>query len=93
MDEAEKLCNRIAFVDKGKLISLDTTDNLRKLIPAGDLIEIGTIPVNDEALGALRETSMIISVEFRDRKLHISAQNGSKVLPALSRSLKNIRSR
>ena len=53
MDEAEKLCNRIAFVDKGKLISLDTTDNLRRLIPAGDLIEIGTDSMNDEALGAL----------------------------------------
>lgn len=83
MDEAEKLCNRIAFVDKGKLISLDTTDNLRKLIPAGDLIEIGTDSVNDEALSALRENSMIISVDFHDQKLFISAKNGSRVLPAI----------
>jgi ABC-2 type transport system ATP-binding protein len=83
MDEAEKLCNRIAFVDKGKLISLDTTDNLRRLIPAGDLIEIGTDSMNDEAIGALRGTSMIISVNFRDRILHISAQNGSRVLPVI----------
>jgi ABC-2 type transport system ATP-binding protein len=83
MDEAEKLCNRIAFVDKGKLISLDTTDNLRKLIPAGDLIEIGTDSVNEEVLSVLRKNSMINSVEFRDRKLNISAKNGSKVLPAI----------
>ena len=83
MDEAEKLCNRIAFVDKGKLISLDTTDNLRRLIPAGDLIEIGTDSMNDEALEALRGTSMIISVNFRDKTLHISAQNGSRVLPVI----------
>jgi len=83
MDEAEKLCNRIAFVDKGKLISLDTTDNLRRLIPAGDLIEIGTDSMNNEALGALSGTSMIISVNFRDSTLHISAQNGSRVLPVI----------
>jgi ABC-2 type transport system ATP-binding protein len=83
MDEAEKLCNRIAFVDKGKLISLDTTDNLRKLIPAGDLIEIGADSVNERVLSALRENGMIISVEFRDKKLFISAKNGSKVLPAI----------
>jgi ABC-2 type transport system ATP-binding protein len=83
MDEAEKLCNRIAFVDKGKLISLDTTDNLRKLIPAGDLIEIGADSVNEGVLSALRENGMIISVEFRDKKLFISAKNGSKVLPAI----------
>jgi ABC-2 type transport system ATP-binding protein len=83
MDEAEKLCNRIAFVDKGNLISLDTTDNLRKLIPAGDLIEIGTDSMNEAALEALRKTSMIISVSFRDYTLHISAQNGSRVLPVI----------
>ncbi|MDD1680156.1 MAG: ATP-binding cassette domain-containing protein [Methanoregula sp.] len=83
MDEAEKLCNRIAFVDKGKLISLDTTDNLRRLIPAGDLIEIGTDSMNDEALTALRGTSMNISVNFRDKILYISAQNGSRVLPVI----------
>lgn len=83
MDEAERLCNRIAFVDKGRLISLDTTDNLRRLIPAGDLIEIGTDSMNDGALEALRGTSMIISVNFRDNILHISAQNGSRVLPVI----------
>jgi ABC-2 type transport system ATP-binding protein len=83
MDEAEKLCNRIAFVDRGKLISLDTTDNLRKLIPAGDLIEIGINSADEETLSAIRKNPMISSVDFRDRKLFISAKNGSMVLPAI----------
>ena len=39
--------------------------------------------MNDEALEALRGTSMIISVNFRDKTLHISAQNGSRVLPVI----------
>lgn len=83
MDEAEKLCNRIAFVDRGRLISLDTTDNLRKLIPAGDLIEIGADSMNDETLASIRENPLITSVDFHDRKLFISAKNGSRVLPAI----------
>jgi ABC-2 type transport system ATP-binding protein len=83
MDEAEKLCNRIAFVDRGKLISLDTTENLRKLIPAGDLIEIGVESVPESVLAAIRENDMIISVEYRDHRLYISAKNGSRVLPAI----------
>lgn len=83
MDEAEKLCNRIAFVDKGRLISLDTTDNLRKLIPAGDLIEIGADSMNNSALAELHENSLITSVDFRDRKVFISAKNGSRILPAI----------
>ena len=49
MDEAEKLCGRIAFVDRGRLIALDTLDNLRKLIPAGDLIEIGVDHMDPQA--------------------------------------------
>jgi ABC-2 type transport system ATP-binding protein len=28
MDEAEELCNRVAFIEKGKIIALDTPDNL-----------------------------------------------------------------
>ena len=83
MDEAEKLCSRIAFVDKGRLISLDTTDNLRKLIPAGDLIGIGIDAISESTLSEIRNTRMIMSVEFRDRYLDISAQNGSMVLPAI----------
>ena len=35
MDEAEKLCNRIAFIDGGRLIALDTMENLKGLIPSG----------------------------------------------------------
>lgn len=83
MDEAEKLCNRIAFVDKGRLISLDTTENLRRMIPAGDLIEIGTDSINESAISELQANDLIHSVEYKDQKLLISAQNGSKVLPGI----------
>jgi ABC-2 type transport system ATP-binding protein len=83
MDEAEKLCNRIAFVDKGRLISLDTTDNLRLQLPAGDLIEIGVAAIADPALDELRGSGLIHTVEYKDQKLLISAQNGSKVLPGI----------
>jgi ABC-2 type transport system ATP-binding protein len=83
MDEAERLCNRIAFVDKGKLISLDTTDNLRRLIPAGDLIEIGVAEINDSAISELRASGLIHTVEYKDQKLIITAQNGSRVLPGI----------
>jgi ABC-2 type transport system ATP-binding protein len=83
MDEAEKLCGRIAFVDKGRLISLDTTQNLRLQLPAGDLIEIGVAAISDNAISELRTTGLIHSVEYKDQKLLISAQNGSRVLPGI----------
>jgi ABC-2 type transport system ATP-binding protein len=83
MEEAEKLCHRIAFVDKGRLIALDILDNLKRLIPEGDLIEIGFDRIDEDVLAAIRETSLINSVEVKGNHLHISAKNGSRVLPAI----------
>jgi ABC-2 type transport system ATP-binding protein len=83
MEEAEKLCHRVAFMDHGRLIALDTPENHRRAIPAGDLIEIGfdTLPV--EVLPAITATGLVKQVERREKKVRISALNGSKVLPAL----------
>ncbi len=83
MDEAEKLCDRIAFVDKGRLIALDILENLKQLIPAGDLIEIGVDGIDDRIIQALRTTALINSVEVKDTRVIISAKNGSKVLPEI----------
>jgi len=83
MDEAEKLCNRIAFVDKGRLIALDVLENLKQLIPAGDLIEIGFDRFDDRIPSALREFALINSVEVKAQRVIISAKNGSKILPEI----------
>ena len=83
MDEAEKLCNRIAFVDKGRLIALDVVENLKQLIPAGDLIEIGFDTINEGFLPVLQQNTHINAVEVKEQKLIISAKNGSKLLPEI----------
>ena len=62
MDEAEKLCGRIAFVERGSLIALDTMENLRKLIPAGDLIEIGVDHMDPQAEEAIRNVTLVNAV-------------------------------
>ena len=83
MDEAEKLCNRIAFVDKGRLIALDVVENLKQLIPAGDLIEIGFDTIDERLLPVLQQNTHINAVEVKEQKLIISAKNGSKLLPEI----------
>lgn len=83
MDEAEKLCGRIAFVDHGSLIALDTLENLRKMIPAGDLIEIGIdriVPGIEDELKTIPQVNAVTVVEH---SVTISATNGSRVLPAI----------
>jgi ABC-2 type transport system ATP-binding protein len=40
MAEADRLCHRIAIVDHGKVIALDTPRGLRRLLPAENGIEL-----------------------------------------------------
>ena len=83
MDEAERLCNRIAFMDKGKLIALDTPENHKRALPAGDLIDIGFGHPDERVLTAIRESGLVTSIEEKEKSFHISARNGNSVLPAI----------
>jgi ABC-2 type transport system ATP-binding protein len=81
MDEAEKLCNRIAFVNGGRLIALDTPENLKRVLPTGELIEIGYTTLDPAVLPVIRNREDVRSVEVLDQMLRISVHNGSHVLP------------
>jgi len=83
MDEAEKLCDRIAFMEMGKLIALDTPENHKRALPAGDLIDIGYERFDDRLVPAIQESGLVTSVEVVGKTLHISARNGNSVLPAI----------
>ena len=40
MDEADKLCDRIAIVDHGKLVALDSPLKLKASIPGKNILEV-----------------------------------------------------
>ncbi|HEV8192762.1 MAG TPA: ABC transporter ATP-binding protein [Ktedonobacterales bacterium] len=40
MEEADRLCGRIAIMDQGRILALDTPDGLRRLIPGGTMLEL-----------------------------------------------------
>ncbi|ATC93609.1 ABC transporter ATP-binding protein [Pseudoalteromonas tunicata] len=50
MDEAEYLCDEIAIMDKGKIIALDTPDNLLKQHFKGALIKLNGSAFNHDAV-------------------------------------------
>jgi ABC-2 type transport system ATP-binding protein len=40
MDEADQLCDRIAIMNKGKIVSVDTPENLKKSIPHDEVLDV-----------------------------------------------------
>ncbi len=49
MEEAERLCDRIGIMDRGKLIAMDTPANLIDTLDAAEIIELVAKPPLDQA--------------------------------------------
>jgi ABC-2 type transport system ATP-binding protein len=52
MEEVELLCNRVAIIDQGKIIAIDTIKNLIAML-GGGVIHVGLPRVDDEILAGL----------------------------------------
>jgi ABC-2 type transport system ATP-binding protein len=85
MDEAESLCDRIAIVDHGTIVALDTPHGLKASIKGSDRIELEVKGPIDQIVAMLSERPEIHDVkrEGADGKLTIRASDGAHALPHL----------
>jgi ABC-2 type transport system ATP-binding protein len=83
MDEADKLCERIAIVDHGKLAALDTPTRLKDSIPGTDTVELefGNAPA--DWIEQLAKLPRAADVKQRDGVVHISSHDGPSTVAAL----------
>jgi ABC-2 type transport system ATP-binding protein len=68
MEEADKLCDRIAIIDHGKVIALDTPGNFKKSL-GGDLV---TIKTKNPELDELKHMDYVKQVQFKDGLLNLT---------------------
>jgi len=47
IEEADRLCQRIAIINKGKIVTVDTPEKLKKMVQTEDIIEISFDSKND----------------------------------------------
>jgi ABC-2 type transport system ATP-binding protein len=83
MDEADRLCDRIAIVDHGKLAALDSPTRLKDSVPGTDAVEAefnGQPNDWDQQLKGLPHAQ---SVQTRDGAVHISSNDGPATVAAL----------
>jgi ABC-2 type transport system ATP-binding protein len=83
MEEADKLCDRIAIVDHGKLVALDSPLKLKASIPGQNVLEVsftGAPPDWREKLAALPD---VADVKADDGIFRLSSNNGPRTTVAL----------
>ncbi|MGZ7047145.1 MAG: ABC transporter ATP-binding protein [Methanobacterium sp.] len=85
MDEADRLSDRVAIIDHGKLLNLDTPSNLKKEIGEGDIIEmtLSNQNSNQEVINHLENLDDIISIVEIEGKINLRAFDAVGKLPKI----------
>ena len=83
MDEADKLCDRIAIVDHGRLAALDSPTNLKDSIPGTDVVEAEFANAPADWLEQLKKLSHVASATSHDPVIHLASNDGPATVAAL----------
>ncbi len=83
MDEADRLCDRIAIVDHGKLVALDTPLKLKASVPGGNVIEVQFVDVPPDWERMLRALPQVDSVQPEGAGMYRILSEGAASVTAL----------
>jgi ABC-2 type transport system ATP-binding protein len=84
MDEADRLCDRIAIVDHGKLVALDTPLALKSTVPGNSVVEVQFEREDTEWQSRLEQLPGVTSVESHSNGLYrVLSANGSQTTTQL----------
>jgi ABC-2 type transport system ATP-binding protein len=83
MDEADKLCDRIAIVDHGRLVALDAPMKLKASIPGQNVIEVSFAEVPAGWPKTLSSLPEVAEIKAEDNVFRIASSNGPVTTVAL----------
>jgi ABC-2 type transport system ATP-binding protein len=76
MEEADRLCNRIAIIDEGRIVVMDSPLSLKESV-GGDIVCLKTNPANVERFRTIESVSKI---EAEDNNIVLTVRNASQNL-------------
>jgi ABC-2 type transport system ATP-binding protein len=95
MFEADALCQRVAVINKGKIIALDTPEALKSHVADLAVVEMEVFGMPPDALDRLRALEYVdtVSLENVDQRqsLRVQTRRGSEAVPDLMSALSGLR--
>ncbi len=76
MDEAERISDRVAIIDRGKLLQLDTPQHLKKSIGEGDILELKIQVTKDKLID-------IVANKLRQNKFDLMISEERWIIKAM----------
>jgi len=82
MEEADQLCDRIAIIDKGKIVALDTPANLKNIV-GGDVLSLEIGFGAKKLLQAVERRGLAEGAQIINGQLMLTANKGEALIPTL----------
>ena len=91
MEEADRLCQRVAIIDRGKLLALDTPANLKAQAPGGTMVELILGSPANALLPAVQALPMVLRADAEGNVLRAYAERAGEAVPILFRAAEEAR--
>jgi ABC-2 type transport system ATP-binding protein len=83
LEEAQALCDRVAIIDHGKLVAVDTPEHLKQNY-GGSVIEIEAVePISEGKIAAIRAIEGVKEIRLEGKHLTINTQGIANIVPAI----------
>jgi ABC-2 type transport system ATP-binding protein len=82
MEEADYLCDRVAIIDFGKFVALDTPPKLKDIL-GGDVVSLELQGEADGLLGQFQTLDWIKTVKSHDDVVSLTMERGERRIPEL----------
>ncbi|MEA2053647.1 MAG: ATP-binding cassette domain-containing protein [Candidatus Thermoplasmatota archaeon] len=88
LSEVENICDRVAIIDKGKLIAEDTVSNLNKYLRIKPRLEISIPSLKGRVPEVIRGVEGVEAVDAKDDKLFVTCESSvrSQVITTLEKT-------
>ena len=83
MEEADQLCQRIAIMDRGTLLALDTPANLKKKAPGDTIVDVTLDADSGPLVEEAQRAPGVSRVETRGPVLRVFASRVGEAVPAI----------
>ncbi len=82
IEEADQLCQRIAIINRGKIITVDTPEKLKDVVKKENIIEV-SFDNAANMVGKLKELSCVRDVVVTGDKFRLYVEDPAETLPSL----------
>jgi ABC-2 type transport system ATP-binding protein len=82
MEEADALCDRVAIIDHGKIVALDTPANLKSSL-GGDVVLLKMPECKEGCMEALAKVPGVRSVKSQEEGLMLAVDKGDRTIPLI----------